>query len=373
MNNTIDSISQELIQGQEFVSEQLYLKMGDCRLALQSNSKELIDKLKHYFSGCNVIGDEKAADINIIAIECDAPELGLNFIDWKREPGKTGRKDEYFDIKNARLVRKVRTGMVFLQSEKMKVAAGPCIQNDNQVINYINSQYMNWLQQRGWLICHASGMVHKEKGLAIAGFSGGGKSTLMLEFMNDPSVSYMTNDRLFILSSQSDAADAGLSKTQISMAGIPKLPRINPGTITANPVLHELMSTEELAAYQAMEREKLWDIEEKYDVPIKQIYGDQRMINNAQLNAFVILNWQRGSDEAVKLSEVKLEDRRDLLKAIMKSSGPFYQDKQGVFQTDEIRFDESAYLSVLSGIKIYEAHGGIDFNKLTELCKMTLM
>ena len=38
----------------------------------------------------------------------------------------------------------------------------------------------------------------------------------------------------------------------------------------------------------------------------------------------------------------------------------------------EIKFDEDAYLSMLSGIKIYEAHGGIDFIKLKELCMSAL-
>lgn len=359
---TKEVISQQLIQDQVLLSDVLHLKIGDCRLDLRSNSKALIDKLQHYFSSCNVIGDQNTADINMIAIERAAPELDINFIDWKREPGKTGRKDEYVDIPDARVVRKVRTGMVFLQSEEQIIAAGPCVENDNQVINFINSQYMNQLQQQDWLICHASGLVHNEKGLAIAGFSGGGKSTLMLEFMNDSSIAFMTNDRLFIKP----------LKGQTQMLGIPKLPRINPGTITGNPVLHALMSPQELSDYQAMEKEKLWDIEEKYDVPVKEIYGEQRIKDASPLTAFLILNWRRDSDEAVSLSEVNLAERRDLLGAIMKPSGPFYQDKQGNFQTDEIKFDEDAYLSMLSGIKIYEAHGGINFIKLKELCMSVL-
>lgn len=369
MNNTIESISQELIQEQEFVSDVLHLKIGDCRIDLRSNSKEFIDKLNHYFANCNVIDDKNTADINMIAIESKAPELSITYTDWQREPGKTGRKDEYFDLKDARIVRKVRTGMVFLQSKQSIIAAGPCINNDNQVINFINSQYMSWLQQQDWLICHASGLVFKDKGIAIAAFSGGGKSTLMLDFMNDPSISYMTNDRLFIRPSKADASNS----EQINMAGIPKLPRINPGTITGNPVLHSLLSKDKLTAYQAMKKEDLWDIEEKYDVPIKQIYGDHRIQNSSPLEAFIVLNWQRNSKDPVSLTEVNLEERRDLLKAIMKSSGPFYQDKDWNFQNDTVSLDETPYLSMLSGVKIYEAHGGINFSELSELCKKTLM
>ena len=368
MTHTIDSVSQQLLQGQNILSNVLQLKIGECRVDLHSNSQALIDKLQLFFASCNVIGDQGAADISMTAIECDAPKLGIDFIDWKREPGKTGRKDEYIDIEKGRVVRKVRTGMIFLQSEQQRIAAGPCIENDNQVINYLNSQYMNWLQQRGWLICHAAGFVHQgkegkeDKGIAIAGFSGGGKSTLMLELMNDTSNLYLTNDRLFITSIDN----------QSMMSGIPKLPRINPGTIVGNPVLHQLMGKEELASYQAMEKEKLWDIEKKYDVPIKQVYGETRLQNDAPLEAFIILNWKRQSDEAVTLKKINIAERSDLLKAIMKSSGPFYQDQQGTFQADDLQLDEQAYLTMLSGMNVYEAHGGIDFKKLTELFTSTV-
>lgn len=363
MTHTIDSVSQQLLNGQDILSDVLHLKIGECRLDLHSNSQALIDKLHSFFSSCNVIGDEGSADISMTAIECDAPNLGIDFIDWKREPGKTGRKDEYFDLEKGRVVRKVRTGMVFLQNKQQRIAAGPCIENDNQVINYLNSQYMNWLQQRGWLICHSSGLVLKDKGFAIAGFSGGGKSTLMLDLMNNTDISYLTNDRLFI--KQVDG--------QVVMSGIPKLPRINPGTISGNPVLHQLMSKDELASYQAMEKEELWDIEKKYDVPVKQVYGETRIKNDAPLEAFIILNWKRQSDEDVTLEQINIDERRDLLKAIMKSSGPFYQDEQENFQADDLELDDEAYLAMLSATKIYEVHGGINFAKLTELFMNTII
>jgi len=64
--------------------------------------------------------------------------MDFDFKDWTREFGKSGRKDSYVDIEDARLIHKVRTGMVFLQSSDQKIAAGPCLQNDNQVINFIN-------------------------------------------------------------------------------------------------------------------------------------------------------------------------------------------------------------------------------------------
>jgi len=367
---TITEIKQQLINNQSLVNDVLALKLEGCSISLQSNSNELLDKLKVYFENCEVIDnklkDKQSADIHIIAIESTPPELGINFIDWAREPGKTGRKDEYFDIQDGRIVRKVRTGMVFLQSENERIAAGPCIQNDNQLINFINSQYMNWLQNCGWLICHASGMTinseQKDKqGFAIAGLSGGGKSTLMLELMNDPAVSYLTNDRLFI------KKETNKPSTITGMLGIPKLPRINPGTIVGNPKLHGLLDKKELDYYQAMEISELWEVEEKNDVLISEVYGEQRLSFSAQISSFIILNWQRDSNQQTRLTHIDLEQRTDVLAAIMKSPGPFYQHTDATFQKDDAEFDENAYLHHLSEVSIYEATGNIDFKKMAEL------
>jgi HprK-related kinase B len=213
MGYTVEADAGALQDDTRLCADELYLALGECTLRLRSNSTELLAVLTDYFS--HVASDARTPDIDIIAIERDAPELGLDFIDWKREPGKTGRKDSYVDLPGGRIVRKVRTGMVFLQSNRQRIAAGPCLKYNNQVINFINSQYMNWLQNRGWLICHAAGLVYRGKCLGIAGFSGGGKSTLMLHLLDNDEMSYLTNDRLFI--------HAGSGR--IMARGIPKLPR----------------------------------------------------------------------------------------------------------------------------------------------------
>ncbi|MGB5707065.1 MAG: HprK-related kinase B [Arenicellales bacterium] len=343
-------------------AEPLTLGLGECTLRLRSNSKELIDTLRQYFSHV-VVQTVASPNLEVIAIERDSPELGIKFIDWKREPGKVGRKDAYYDLPQARLVKKVRTGMVFLQSDSLCIAAGPCVNCDNQVINFINAQYMNWLQQRDWLICHASGLVFNGRTLGIAGFSGGGKSTLMLHMLDDKRVSYLTNDRLFI-SRQNGRIDA---------AGIPKLPRINPGTIVHNPTLHPLISQLEREQLLKLPAEELWYLEDKYDVHIDQIYGVGRIVPEAPLNAFLVLNWKRDSDAALAVERVDLAVRRDLLGAIMKSPGPFYQYSDGNFFQDTTELEPLSYLDVLKDIPVYEASGGVDFAALTQICFQELM
>jgi len=366
MTITIKTITEKLTHNQPLINDVLHLSLTQCNIHIHSNSQALIDKLRIYFKSCNVLSiadaEKSLVDIRILAIETEPPELGVDFVDWKREPGKSGRKDEYFDIPEGRVVRKVRTGMVFLQSEQERIAAGPCIEYDNQVINYIDSQYMNWLQNNGWIICHASGMMsthqNQNKGIAIAGLSGGGKSTLMLQLLENDDIAYITNDRLFI-KQQADA---------VGMLGIPKLPRINPGTIVGNPLLHDLMTEQQLKHYQAMQREELWDIEEKYDVPVAEVYGEDSVQAGGNLAAFILLNWQREGNEPVSLIEVDINQRHDLLPAIMKSPGPFYQYTDGHFEQDTANFDYQAYINALRGVRIFEAKGTIDFAKMSELC-----
>jgi len=352
-----------LLQGDaELLDDELWLDLEGCRLRLQSNSAALLDHLEVYFAHALTTAGREA-DLSLIAIESAEPDLPVEFIDWKREPGKTGRKDSYVDLPGARLVRKVRTGMVFLQSETLRIAAGPCLNYDNQVINFLNAQYMNWLQNQGWLICHAAGMVHNGECLGMAGLSGGGKSTLMLQLMEHDAIGYLTNDRLFIRRDEQG----------VDALGIPKLPRINPGTIVNNPRLRPLISEERRKELLALPRQELWDLEEKHDVMVESVYGKGRIVPHARLTAFLVLNWQRHSDAPLKVQTVDLAERDDVRGAIMKSPGPFYQFPDGRFLSDEDPLQAQPYLDTLADIPIYEVSGGVDFEALNRYCRDNLL
>lgn len=347
----IGKIARQLSSGYTLGDEQLLLQLEDFRIVLRSNLKELLDKLAYYFA--HVIADDnpQTFDIEIIAIEQSVPELDLQFIDWKREPGKTGRKDAYVDLDDGRVIKKVRTGMIFLQSKGCLLAAGPCLNNDNQVINYINAQYMNHLQHKGALICHASALAQNNNCYAIAAASGGGKSTLMLNILEEPDLAYVTNDRLLLKTEASD----------VIAYGIPKLPRVNPGTIINNERLRPILSDERQKELESLPKQNLWDLEEKYDVLLHDLYGSGKITSKAKLKAFLILNWQRDSEDDCVIEKVDLANRRDLLAAIMKSSGPFYQYNDNHFYSDETKLDEEAYFELLKNTVIYEVTGNIDF------------
>jgi HprK-related kinase B len=352
----IDRVVLELLGGHELSTQTVALALPGLNLVIRSNSDQLLQSLEHYFR--HVVSSPAEEAIEIIAIECQPVDLGIEFMDWKREPGKTGRKDSYHDFPGGRLVRKVRTSMVFLQSSAYVIAAGPCLRNDNQVINFITSQYMNWLQQQGWLICHASGMVNHGNCLAMAGLSGGGKSTLMLKLMDDPDMVFLTNDRLFIKSIDG----------VVHARGIPKLPRINPGTIVHNPALHALIPAEQREALLRLPVDDLWHLEEKYDADIESLYGPDRIGHEALLSGFMILDWSRNSSVPLSVDRVDIREQPGLLDAIMKSPGPFYLYPDGNFHQDSASLQMEPYLEVLQDIKIYVARGRIDFDALAEYC-----
>lgn len=355
MSESVPSILQKMGFEKSKCEHSLTLDFSDIKLAVHTNSAEHANQLKAYFA--HILVDNGSAELNVYATQSSPCQLDLAFQDWQREPGKTGRKDSFFDVADVRVLRKVRTGMVFLQSATMAVAAGPCVDNDNQVINFINSQYLTWLQQRNWLNCHAAALAYRGKGLALAGFSGGGKSTLMLSMLENDQASYVTNDRLLVQHTSG----------RLMAKGIAKLPRINPGTILNNPRLQHLIPDVEKDALLALPKQSLWDLEQKYDVDIQSLYGKGRIQASVSLNVLAILNWQRQSGAPVAIAQVELTERKDLLAAVMKSPGPFYQYPEGHFYRAGTALDEVAYLDTLSDVMVFEVTGGVDFDGLGQL------
>ena len=53
-----------------------------------------------------------------------------------------------------------------------------------------------------------------------------------------------------------------------------------------------------------MPRQALWDLEEKYDVMIDELYGAERMRREARLAAVVILNWRRDGQQPLRCERV---------------------------------------------------------------------
>ena len=344
---------QQLVQHirSEFpATEQLILAFDDCRIGVQTNSPDLTDNLREYFS--DFISDGSAWDMLITAHEALPLELPHVFMTKEPDPGKNKIKEEFIDLPDGRIVRKRLTGMVFVFGSDDSVAVGPCLANANQVINFINNRFISWKLRQGCLLGHAAGITLHGRGLALAGFSGMGKSTLALHLMSR-GVTFISNDRVMIR----EDGDG------LFMYGIAKLPRINPGTALNNPDLAKVIPPQDRERFANLATEELWNLEHKYDVFLDHCFGPGRFSLAAPMEGLVILNWQRNQAPTV-IREVDIRHRRDLLPAFMKSAGLFFLPEHG----EEIDHSEDAYLELLAKTRVFEISGGINFERACDAC-----
>jgi HprK-related kinase B len=339
---------------------ELWLDIGGVAVQVRSNSAALVAELTRYFADL-VVDAQPRAGISLAAIEAPPPRFALEFRDWPREPGKVGKKERYADAVDGRIVYKTRTEMQFLLSPEALVAVGPCVANPNQVINFIISQYLGKRLEEGWALCHGAGVALRGVGLGIAARAGAGKSTLALHLMSS-GLSFVSNDRLLIKKSGSLA----------ELAGVPKMPRVNPGTLLNNPDLAGILTAERRAELASMGKAELWQLEEKYDVMVRDVYGPARCTYRAPLAALVVLNWSHSSTGLTRFEPVDLSDRRDLLDLIMKSPGVFHRDRRGRSAAESARLDPDLYLRALSGVPVYEAKGRADFEIGVSTCRRLL-
>jgi HprK-related kinase B len=331
--------------------QKLYLSFGACSIVVTSNLKEVIEALTDYYEP--FLTPAQDTDISVIALETPMQNLPISYTVKPPDPGKRKIKEEYIELSDGRIVRKRLTGMVFIFGEGENIAVGPCLDNINQVVNFINNRHIEWMLCRGCLLGHAAAVMVNGKGLAMAGFSGAGKSTLALHLMNEGGI-FVSNDRLII----------GKGSSGLTMSGVAKMPRINPGTALNNPYLRRVMTPDEVARFSALEEDELWELEYKYDAPINDCYGPDRFRLSAPMQGLVLLNWKR-SDDPLEFKRVDLAERRDLLPAFMKSVGLFFRPHTDCIMPDPT---EDAYIDFLSHCKVWEVYGGVDFESATRKC-----
>jgi HprK-related kinase B len=329
----------------------LFLRFGNCTLEVQASRDDIIDALRAYFQP--FVAESGPAEIMVSFHEAPEYVLPVEYTIREREPGKTKIKEEYYEMHDGRIVRKRLTGLLFVFGEGENVGVGPCLDNLNQVVNFINNRYIEWILCQGCILGHAAGVILNGKGLAMAGFSGAGKSTLALHLMNE-GATFISNDRLMV-----EKSNGGLV-----MHGVAKMPRINPGTALNNPYLQKIMSADEQERFTALSEEELWEMEHKYDALIDDCYGPNRFVLRAAMDGLVLLKWQRNGGPT-EVNQIDLAARRDLLPAFMKNVGLFY------LPTEDCRMPtpvEETYIDFLSRCRVLEISGGINFAAATRAC-----
>lgn len=331
--------------------EVLRLAFGECRIVVETNSGGLKNNLADYYKGFLSPGGR--ADIRITVHQAPVQDLALSFVTKPPDPGKTKIKEAYVDLSDGRVVRKQLTGILFVFGNGDHLAVGPCLENTNQIVNFINNRYIEWRLDRGGLLGHAAGITLGPRGLAVAGFSGMGKSTLALHLMCR-GTAFVSNDRMIV-----ENGEDGLC-----MHGVPKEPRINPGTALSNPCLGGIISSADKKRFLRLSKAELWDLEYKYDAPIEACFGPGRFVLSGSMDGLVILNWERGDSPLIARTVVPSE-RKDLLSAFRKKKGLFYLPSNGGHGDDPAL---ETYATFLSKCKVIEMAGGADFETATTMC-----
>ena len=157
------------------------------------------------------------------------------------------------------------------------------------------------------------------------------------------------------------------------MRGIPKQPRVNPGTLLSLPSLAGIVSAARASELESLPREELWDLEEKYDVDIEAVYGEGRQAAELPLRAFAVLTWSHRSREACQVTRTTLRDAPELLGPIMKHPGPFFH-QGGVYDTQGSvgELDPAPYLEALGDLPLLSFSGGVDFDRALAACQEAL-
>lgn len=332
------------------------IKLGfdDCTISVKTNSKKLHEKLISYYEPYIPENTTERTSLSVIAYEREDVKICLPLKIRRPDRKEKRPKEEYCNLDDGRIIRKIETGMVFTIGKGVNIAIGPCCLRSNQVVNFINNRFIEWKIKRGYLLMHSAGVEVSGRGFAIAGQAGAGKSTLALRLLNE-GLGFVSNDRVLAKRFEED----------VMMNGIPKFPRINPGTALTNEKLKHLLSDDVRNMAIDMTTERLWDLELKCDVDIKNIYGNECLIKGSiPMKGMVVLNWKR-EDIPTVAETTMLSERFELIKLFEKTPGLFYTEDS---ESEKLNLTESTYMSALRDIPLLLLEGGADFDAAVEEC-----
>jgi len=357
----------------------LRLRLEELHLAVRTNNAAIADDLRRYFAPF-VAEDSHPADLEFLFLDGPVEEPPVELAVRRHLPGKRPDKERSAELPGAagggggRLVRKQATGMLFLfgGAGALNIAVGPCARQRNQLVNFLCARYMERRVAQGWALGHAAGVaLPPEQGgaaLALCGFAGMGKSTLALHLVAR-GCDFLSNDRVLV------EPRPGACPL---LHGIPKHPRLNPGTALGNPELAPLLAAALPAAlresYAGLPPAALYAVEDKFDACIDECFGPggaqhsppparSRFRLAAPLAGLVVLNWRHGGGAALP-RRVELAQRPDLLEALRKPPGVFYLPQA----LATARLTPEAHLQALAGVPVLELSGGSDFEAGAQAC-----
>lgn len=327
----------------------LALRIGDVPIGLYAGAAQIAARLRDYFAPyltAAVPRDAPAVHLVLAEPVYDAARLR----DVPRRMREQGVKEAFYDGDGVRVVVKRRTGVAIYVAEPEHYVAGDLTRNFNQVVNLIMTVYAKSMLRRGYIMLHASAIMGAYDGVAFASASGFGKSTVALALV-ERHQHLVTNDRLF-----ARAAGDGT----VEMVGVPKKPRVNPGTLLRIQSLTPLVSDEERARYGSMRPEELWAIERKHDVDVEALYGPGTMRLSGRLRAVFLLRWSP-LDRGWNVRTLPAGDRAAALEPLLKTAGVYDLAPRSPAEQHLV------LRGVADGVAVYDVRGRADVDRLADL------
>ena len=281
-----------------------------------------------------------------------APELPPG-ADYVLPNGRT--KETFFDAASGeRLVRKKKTGLWCLFSGRQYLIGGDVRENLNQWVNIVNNIFMMQMQSQGFLVLQTAALVVGDTAFALAGRSGSGKTTTMFKLLAEGGT-FVTNDRL-LLRWDPDRGD-------YEMVGVPKWPRVNAGTMMADPRLRELVPETQQRRYAAMSFDRLFEVDEKYDVDVASLYGPGRVSPRCRSRRIYYLDWSRTGTgfELVPAPRDEPGFWGRVGPDLYRDAGPYARENTGSRFGPEVA---DRYRQALSRADLFFVRGRLDFDRV---------
>jgi HprK-related kinase B len=324
----------------------LALHFDHCVIAVEANDPSILTKLQRYFGEfARTLGNHERPNSTVTAIEEEPQDPDPEMIPWV-ENGK----EAFIDRRNERIVRKVRTGVTISIREDLWssnwTVRGPVQRNFSQLVNVIGNIYGLMLMDRGASMIHASAVCDRD-GLAVAimGQAGMGKSSVAVRLM-EQGFDYISNDRVLL--------EPSLTDDSVLAHGLPKLPRVNPGTLLDGEHTKIILDPISRDRYESLSREELWGVEDKYDLEVDRVLG-RRWLLTGDLAGALVLNWRHGG-EGLELTRLTPDQVLTELKLVAKSFGVF--DPRLLSRTD------AALIATANRVPVYRVTGRADPQRL---------
>jgi HprK-related kinase B len=332
----------------------LLFDFGGYHLRFYSNSTALITALRSYYRYFLATVDS-AEDAVVVGLQMPVPEIDGDWQTIVPAAGKPHPKEALLTLATGTLVRKLNSDLhTFISADigtERRVCFGDLQANLNQLINIINNVHLDALLSSSGQLLHAAGVCKGQFGLALAGKSGQGKSTLALRLLQR-GMNLVSNDRLVV---QRQAE-------QQVMHGIAKYPRINPGTIVHQPELRGMLAPADMARYEAMSFADLWLLEDKYDALIEPAFGVEFVLHSS-LQMFIALDWDHTSTESCRLEPCLPQDCPQLVETVMKAPDIGLPRAHARIPAAVL----ATYTDVLSQCPCFVLSGGVDFDRAADL------